>query len=460
MRAPRLGLAARSTLLLGLVVLATAGAAALAARLSSPPAVVLLASAAVGLLLGLWGLDRGLGAVRRSLDALTDGVRSFRDADFSMRLAVTRRDELGDLLRLYNEMGDALRAERHDLFQRELLLDTVLQGAPMALVLEDRRGRVLYANRAARDLLAGGRRLEGRLLEEVLAACGPEVREALEAPADTLFTVGQDGEEETYRAARRSFQLNMQPHVLHLVERLTPELRRQEVEVWKKAIRVMNHEMNNSLAPIRSLVHSARQAVERPEHAHRLEGIFETIEERATHLAAFLEEYARFARLPRPRLEAVRWDEFLAGVRAVCPFRLEGAAPEGAGWFDAAQMQQVLINLLKNAYESGSPPDEVALTVLATIQGEVAVRVLDRGRGMEPEVMERALLPFYSSKASGTGLGLALCKEIVEAHGGRVRLQNRPGGGLAVTAWLPAAALGSVDRAAVPAYPAAPEPPA
>jgi signal transduction histidine kinase len=101
-------------------------------------------------------------------------------------------------------------------------------------------------------------------------------------------------------------------------------------------------------------------------------------------------------------------------------------------------MQQVLINLLKNAHESGSRPEEVAVSVLKTAHGETALRVVDRGRGMDEAEMKRALLPFYSSKPAGTGVGLALCKEIVEAHGGRLRLQNRPGGGVMVTCWLPA----------------------
>ncbi len=94
----------------------------------------------------------------------------------------------------------------------------------------------------------------------------------------------------------------------------------------------------------------------------------------------------------------------------------------------------------KNAYEAGSPPEEVKISVHRTVDGSAAVRVLDRGRGMDDEVMKRALLPFYSSKPAGAGVGLALCKEILEAHGGRLRLQNRPGGGLMVTCWLPAAA--------------------
>jgi nitrogen fixation/metabolism regulation signal transduction histidine kinase len=337
-------------------------------------------------------------------------------------------------------MGDALRAERHDLYQRELLLDTVLQGAPIGILLEDRNRRVVFANRTARDLLGVAGPLEGRLMTELQERSARELREALAAPADTLFTVGGEGEEETYRTVRRPFQINMRPHVLHVIERLTPELRRREVEVWKQAIRVMNHELNNSLAPIRSLAHSTRQAAARPEHAGMLDAMLATIEERATHLAAFLEGYARFARLPRPRPEAVAWDEFLDGVRALAAFRLEGEPPAERGWFDPAQMQQVLINLLKNAHESGGDPAEVAVSVLQTPHGETALRVVDRGRGMDAAEMKRALLPFYSSKPAGTGVGLALCKEIVEAHGGRLRLQNRPGGGVMVTCWLPAAA--------------------
>jgi nitrogen fixation/metabolism regulation signal transduction histidine kinase len=436
---PRFSLAGKVALLVGVHVGITAGVAALVAWRVPDPLAVLAAGLLAGTVMALLVVRRSLASARRTLAALTDGVRSFRDTDFSMRLHATRRDELGELVELYNEMGDALRAERHDLYQRELLLDTVLQGAPVGIILEDRNGRVVYGNRAARDLIGARARLDGLLLASVLEGCRRELREALAAPADTLFTVGGEGEEETYRTARRVFHLNMQPNVLHLIERLTPELRRQEVEVWKRAIRVMSHELNNSLAPIRSLSHSARQAAGRPEHASLLEGILATIEERATHLAAFLEGYARFARLPQPRAESVAWRPFLEGVHAMGPFQLEGPTPSEPGWFDPVQIQQVLINLLKNAQESGSPPEEIGVSVHLTAQGESVLRVVDRGRGMDASVMKKALLPFHSStKQAGSGVGLALCKEIVEAHGGRIRLENRPGGGLVVTCWLPA----------------------
>jgi len=422
--------------LVGLQASLAAMAALLAALFLPHPAAVFFAAALAGGGFAAWAVHRAQRRGERARQALRDGVQSFREADFSVRLAVTGHDELSELMAVYNQMADALRAGHNEVYQRELLLDTILQGTPVAIVLAGQTGRVVFANRAAREMLGTGRRLEGRPFDDVLAAGPAQMREAVSG-GDALFTIGRDGDEETYRTARRSFHLNTQRHTLFMVERLTPELRRREVEVWKKAIRVMNHELNNSLAPIRSLVHSARHVLGRPEHAHRLEGIFETLEDRATHLTAFLEGYARFARLPRPNPQEVPWREFLEEVRGLCAFRLEGTPPAPPGWFDATQMQQVLINLLKNAYESGSAPEEIALSVHRAADDGCVLRVVDRGRGMDEEVMGRALLPFYSSKASGTGLGLPLCREILEAHGGRLRLQARAGGGLEVTCWLP-----------------------
>jgi nitrogen fixation/metabolism regulation signal transduction histidine kinase len=415
----------------------TALAAGVAAAYSPEPWVVLASAGGVGLVAFVFVVGFVLAPARRVLQALTDGVRSFRDRDFSMRLAATRGDELGELVSFYNELGDALRQERMEIYQRELLLDTVLQGTPVAIVLTGPTERVVFANRAARELLARGERLEGRVLDEALAQGGAELREALQSGGDTLFTVGSGGQEETYRGVRRTFRLHTQVHTLRLVERLTPELRRREVEVWKKTIRVMSHELNNSLAPIRSLVRSARQVLGRPEHAHRMAEIFDTVEERANHLGEFLEGYARFARLPRPTKEDVGWDDFLTGLRRFCVFMLDGTLPAAPGRFDPSQMQQALINLLKNAYEAGSPEGEVRVSVHTTADGGVVVRVADRGRGMDEDVMRRALLPFYSSKPAGSGLGLALCNEILEAHGGRLLLESREGGGTVVSCWLP-----------------------
>jgi len=132
----------------------------------------------------------------------------------------------------------------------------------------------------------------------------------------------------------------------------------------------------------------------------------------------------------------VPWAALLDALARQYPFRSPTPPPEQPGYFDRAQLEQVLINLLKNAHESGGPADSVELSV-ARRGNELRIEVADRGEGMSETVLANALLPFYSTKRSGSGLGLALVREIVEAHGGRVALANRDGGGLSVVLVLP-----------------------
>jgi signal transduction histidine kinase len=200
---------------------------------------------------------------------------------------------------------------------------------------------------------------------------------------------------------------------------------------------VISHELNNSLAPIASLAHSGAELIRR-EQVQRIESIFATIEERARHLEAFINGYARFAKLPTPRLQALQWPAFLERLHHHAQFVLEGELPLTPLRADAAQLEQALLNLIKNAHESGSDPQQVQLRVREITRG-TRIEVMDRGNGMSEAVLANALVPFYSTKRSGTGLGLALAREIAEAHGGSISLSNRSDGGLIVALTLPAA---------------------
>jgi nitrogen fixation/metabolism regulation signal transduction histidine kinase len=372
--------------------------------------------------------------------ALEGTVTSYRDGDFSFSLHWPQNDELADLIAAHNALGEVLREQRRDLVQRELLLDTMVQNTPVAMLLladaPQRGAAVVYANLAARQLLADGRKLEGHRLDELLAEASPALKEALARGGDGLFTAGEGEEEEVYHLARSHFSLNGRRHELLLLRHLTAELRRQEVQTWKKVIRVISHELNNSLAPLTSLAHSGAALVRRGQ-TERLPQILETIGERTRHLESFILGYARFAKLPSPRPQRCPWPALVARLGTQVAFRVAGELPEEAAQFDTAQMEQALLNLLKNAHESGSRPEDVELQV-RRVQDMLRIDVLDRGSGMSEAVLTNALVPFYSTKRSGTGLGLALVREIAEAHGGRVLLANREGGGLAVTLILPA----------------------
>jgi two-component system, NtrC family, nitrogen regulation sensor histidine kinase NtrY len=402
----------------------------------SPWALLLTA---VLVLPGIWGLAHVLLApLTRLIRALEGTVLSYRDGEFSSVItaqAPTGLSELAELLRLHHELGHALREQRHHLAQRELLLDTVVQNTPVALVLTDTQDRIAYANLAARHLLDQGRSLSGRVLTEVLQGAPDDLREALAQPQDGLFSVMVDQQEERFHLSIKDFQLQGQPHRLRLMRRMTRELSRQEVASWKRVIRVMSHELNNSLAPISSLAHSGAELARRGQ-MERIPGVFASIGERAAHLHAFLAGYASVAKLPAPVLALVDWAHFLEGLSVHYRFTRDGATPTAMGRFDAGQMEQALINLLKNAHESGSAPEAVSLKVEA-LRDEWRVEVADRGPGMNEAQLSQALLPFYSTKRSGSGLGLALAREIAEAHGGRILMGNRDGGGLWVAVSFP-----------------------
>ena len=385
--------------------------------------------------LSWWFAHMVMDPVKRLLRALEGAVASYRDGDFSISLALNRHDELGDLVRVHNELGQTLREQRQNLAQRELLLDTVVQNTPVALVLTDGSGRVAYANIAARHLFHEGRSLNGLHFATLIAAMPEALRKATEGTEDALFSVEMDGSEETFHLSQRAFRLQGRPHRLQLFRRMTRELSRQEVAAWKRVIRVVSHELNNSLAPISSLAHSGAELARRGD-VQRLPGVFATIGERARHLHGFINGYARFAKLPAPRMVAVEWKPFLDALALHCRFQLASSVPTQAGWFDPVQIEQVLINLVKNAHESGSAPEGVTLS-LTIVGHELRIEVADRGPGMSEAVLAQALLPFYSTKRSGTGLGLALAREISEAHGGRIALANREDGGLRVTLLLP-----------------------
>ena len=179
----------------------------------------------------------------------------------------------------------------------------------------------------------------------------------------------------------------------------------------------------------------------------KLKMIFDTIDDRTQHLSQFIFNYARFAKLPLPNKAMVNWLKMTDHLSHHYKFTLDGDLPEGDGYFDLIQMEQVLLNLLKNAHESGSAVDKITMSITEAnsshgVDGTsgnkgIFISICDAGSGMSSEVLKQALLPFYSTKQSGTGLGLPLCREILEAHDGRISLHNREETGLCVKLWLP-----------------------
>lgn len=373
--------------------------------------------------------------VTASLRALETGLLNLKDGEFSTTLSVTQYDELGRMCELYNQTVDKLRVEKHWIYQRELLLDKIIQSSPDVLFLVNDQGQIVFSNVSARHFFKIGVGMEGRKMDSLFDNSPKGVQEAVEAGKEGLFSLSNEqNEAETWHMTIGTFLLNNQSHKLFILKQMTKELSRQEVAVWKKVIRVISHELNNSIGPISSMLHSGR-ILSKNTNEDRLNRVFDTIDERMQRLSEFVQGYGKFAKIPEPKIKQIVVSDFFAKLSQQWQFSLLN---DNVLYIDAdpMQLEQMLINLLKNAHESETKPEHVDVAISHS-NNSVNIIVSDRGKGIAESRLSSVLIPFYSTKASGSGLGLALCREISEAHHGNIALYNRDEGGVSVRISLP-----------------------
>jgi len=392
-------------------------------------------SALLTLLLLIVAIRWFLAPIGDTVSALETGVSAMKDNDFSVTIHNKHYDELDTLVQFYNDLSDVMRKERSALMQREVLLDKVIQSTPVAMILTNDADQIVYSNIAARTLLQEPR-LEGHRLAELIKGMPTAMRHATIERQDGLFTESTHGETVVYSLNCQRFLLQNHPHHLYLYKNLTTEISRNEIALWKKVIRLISHELNNSLAPISSMTGSAKKILKQQENLDMLPDMLDTIERRTQRLFEFTRQYARLARLPAARKQAVNLAEFLTDIERICEVNTSSDFQADALSMDSAQIEQVLINLVKNAKEPGSEPDRIRLIVRQD-SNEIQFEVTDRGNGLGSEQLSQAMLPFYTTKMSGTGIGLPLCNEINTGHGGRLRIGNREGGGVRVLFSIP-----------------------
>lgn len=369
--------------------------------------------------------------LQQEIEALNLHAQNLQDGSFNVDANRQLLRELRPLAEVLQHMSAQLRQERATLYQRELLLDTVLQSSPSALVLTDQTGRVLMTNPAARLLLHQGHKFEGVLFSDLTAAL-PELALAIQNGQQGLLHLGEPVS--IWHLSVSSFSLNQKPHQLYLLKPMTREIHREEVKAWKKLLRVIGHELNNTLAPLSSLAYSGQLVATELQHK-QLQQIFQTISERQQHLNQFLQSYIQFAKLPKPALAPVPWARLINQLQDQYDFELLGDLPRRVWQADSLQLSQLLLNLLKNAHESGSAPEHIQLS-FTELPEHLLIRLQDAGGGMSSEALAHAMVPFYTSKENGSGIGLTLCRDIAEAHGGSLSLQNQ-GAGLLVILTLP-----------------------
>ena len=371
-----------------------------------------------------------------ALKALNNGISSLRDKDYSLTVYNKDYREVSGLINIYNELSSVLRQERMDIFQRELLLDTVIQSTPVSLVLTNQNGAVVYSNLAAKKLFKQTQSLNGLNINALINNLTPALQAATINKENGLITEHIEQEKVITSVNCRQFSLNGREHHLYLFKNMTAEISHQEIDLWKQVIRLISHELNNSLAPIASLTSSAKKIIQQPEHLHMLEDVLETIGNRTQHLHNFIHQYAKFAKLPKPEPQEVHLSTFVEQLRHLTDVNITSDFLSDNAFFDPSLIEQVLINLVKNALESGSEKEAVGLDIRQH-GNQFVFSVFDRGTGLSEAKMQQALLPFYTTKKTGSGIGLALCNDIVSQHNGKLTLTNRDHGGLCVSFSLP-----------------------
>ena len=442
----RVRLVARLALLAG----AAGGAAALAV---GGGAGGVAGAGALGLVV-LWA---GWGAVRAAERPARD-VRRFLEGvrydDVSGRFSASGGDPLlNALAAAFEEVGEAFRRVRAEREEQAGYLEAVVRHVGVALVAFRADGAVTIFNLAARRTLGVAR---PRSLE-VLARRAPEAARALGgvAPGErSLVRLDHaDGPQELVAYATR-FTVGGEAHTLVSLQDIREELEARELEAWQELSRVLTHEITNSVAPIASLAGTARGLLDAapPEttppggggagRGGRLADVHEalgTIERRSRGLVAFVDAYRTLARLPPPRPRVVRAAELLGDVAVLARASAPGVAvtvevdPERLEIVaDADLVEQALVNLALNAVEaiSGRPGPHVGgavtLRAYAGPGGRAVVEVVDDGPGLLPEVVDRAFVPFFSTKPGGSGIGLALAHRIARLHGGTLAVESEP----------------------------------
>jgi two-component system nitrogen regulation sensor histidine kinase NtrY len=369
--------------------------------------------------------------VVRPLQTLSNLLGALRESDFSFRARAGRdHGPLGDALRELNALADTLREQRLGELEASALLQRVMAEIDVAVLAFDGGERLRLVNRAGEELL-------GRAVEQLLDRGAEELgfAEILAGDAPRVVEAAFPGGAGRYEVRRGTFRQGGRPHQLVVLADVSRTLREEERAAWQRLIRVMGHELNNSLAPIRSIASSLESLVAREPRlpdsgADDLKRGLAVIASRAESLGRFMDAYGRLARLPPPQRRVFSVGELVrrvAGMETRAPVAVQ-SGPDVTLNADPDQVELVLINLVKNAAEASLESNGGVVVGWTAPPRSPALELWVDDEGPGPPDTANLFVPFFTTKAKGSGIGLVLSRQIAEAHGGGLTLAPHPSG--------------------------------
>jgi two-component system nitrogen regulation sensor histidine kinase NtrY len=357
---------------------------------------------------------------------LSNLLAALREGDFSIRARGANRDDvLGEVLREVNALGETLRQQRLGALEATALLRKVMEEIDVAVFAFDGLGMLRLVNRA-------GERILNQPADSILGRTAAElgISECLDGETPRIVQIAFPGKSGRWEIHRGSFREGGLPHQLLVISDLSRALREEERQAWQRLIRVLGHELNNSLAPIKSVAENLGSILGRKDRAadwqEDMRAGLNVIAARTDGLARFMNAYARLAKLPPPVFQTVEvgtWIRRVVGLEPRLQIHLQ-AGPEVKIQADPDQLEQLLINLLHNAVDAALETGGGVRVGWERQDGYVEVWVEDDGPGIPNSA--NLFVPFFTTKPSGSGIGLVLSRQIAEAHGGSLLLENRP----------------------------------
>jgi len=366
--------------------------------------------------------------VAHPLQTVSNLLSALREEDFSVRARGARRDDpLGDVMFEVNALSETLREQRLGALEATALLRTVMEEINLAVFAFDDAQRLRLVNRAGERLLAQPvERLLGRTSAELgLADC-------LQGEPTRTLPMTFPGGLGRWGMRRSSFRQGGRPHQLLVLADLSQALREEERKAWQRLLRVLGHELNNSLAPIKSISGSLAGLLGRePPPADWKDDMqrgLGVITARADALSRFMEAYSRLARLPQPKLQPLEIEPLIRRVVGL-EVRVPVVLAPGPGVMiqaDGDQLEHLLINLVRNAADASLETEGDVKIGWVKAESQLEIRIEDEGPGLSNTA--NLFVPFFTTKPGGSGIGLALSRQIAEAHGGSLTLENRKQG--------------------------------